>query len=117
MKLKYKDKLNIINDIENGNSLNKVAIKYRVNTSTAKYLYRLYKRHGKKILKHTFTKHSIEFKEKAVKRITQQKESIHSVSIDLGLKNPGTLSRWVKEYQVNCNSFPIIKRGRPKKAD
>ena len=100
MKLTYVDKVKIYKERrEEGISLRELSLKWKVYISTVEYLIRLVDQHGLDILKHEYHYYSPEFKEKAMKRVLVYHESIHSVSIDLGLSRPGTLSRWIKEYK------------------
>ncbi len=92
MKLTYVDKVKIYKERrEEGISLRELSLKWKVYISTVEYLIRLVDQHGLDILKHEYHYYSPEFKEKAMKRVLVYHESIHSVSIDLGL------SRWIKE--------------------
>lgn len=44
------------------------------------------------------TKHSVEFKREAIRRVVEDKESIASVARSLGLARE-TMYRWVREYR------------------
>lgn len=118
MKLTYVDKVKIYKERrEEGISLRELSLKWKVYISTVEYLIRLVDQHGLDILKHEYHYYSPEFKEKAMKRVLVYHESIHSVSIDLGLSRPGTLSRWIKEYKENGYNDVERKRRRHAKAD
>lgn len=113
MKYDYELKLQICREMEEtGIGYRAISYKYPMNQYTIRYLYLLYKRHGPDILKHGYTHWTKSQKETAVKRVLNG-ESIKSVSIDIGLPNHFTLSRWVKEYKENEYTIVERKRGKP----
>ncbi len=110
MKLSYEDKLKIYNEWKNENhSINFIAKKMGLNTSSVKYMLKLMDRYGHKIIIHGKNKYySPEFKLKAINRVLINNETIYSVSLDLCLKNRGMLSRWIHDYKEN--GYNIIER-------
>ena len=75
-------------------------------------MVRLIDKHGKKILKRKNQKYSLEFKEKAVKRVVENKEPAKCVAIDIGLSSDGQLNRWVSYYKKNGYNMVKRKRGQ-----
>jgi putative transposase len=57
--------------------------------------------HGVEIVKHKYTDYPNQYKKEAINRVLIDDESIREVSIQLGLSNIGTLTRWIKEYKAN----------------
>lgn len=60
--------------------------------------------------KHKYTDYPNQYKKEAINRVLIDDESIREVSIQLGLSNIGTLTRWIKEYKAN--GYNIVKKGR-----
>ena len=114
MKLTYEDKLEIYRLWkEEGIGNKRLAKMYSLSSSTAHYIFQLIDRHGPEIVKHGKNrKYSKEFKEAAIKRALSSKESIQSISLDLGLSNKGALNAWIKSYKENGYTVIERKRGR-----
>jgi len=112
MKLTLEDKIEIIELKKRHISANKISIQFKVGVSNINYIYDLYKEHGEEILKSNYHHYNEVFKIRAINR-AKAGESLRSVSIKLGLSNPGTLFRWLKEYDNNYGRIPLRKRGRP----
>ena len=114
MKLTYEDKLEIYRLWkEEGWGKARIAKKFNISSAHTQYIYRLIDRHGPEIAKHGKNKYySPEFKEAAIKRALSGKESITSVSIDLGLPNTRLLRAWIKSYKENGYTVVERKRGR-----
>ena len=114
MKLTFEDKLEIYRlwKVE-GWEKARIAKKFNISSAHTQYIYRLIDRHGPEIVKHGKNKYySPEFKEAAIKRALSGKESITSVSIDLGLPNTTLLRSWIKSYKENGYTVVERKRGR-----
>lgn len=57
-----------------------------------------------------------EYKQQAVEQYLSTGASLSRMAAELGLKNPATLNRWVREYQKDgTDAWKGKKRGRPKK--
>jgi len=111
MKLTKQDKFEIIQQRQDGASYKLLSLKYDINKSGIHYLCSLYKRHGDSVINSNYHHYEESFKIQAVKRV-KQGETLFQTSIDLGLSNIGTLSRWIKEFDNNCGRIPKRKRGR-----
>ena len=114
MKLTYEDKLEIYRLWkEEGWGKRRIAKKFNIAYSHARYIYLLIDKHGPKVVKHGKDKYySTEFKEVAIKRVLSNKESVTSVAVDLGLSGYGTLRSWIKSYKENGYTVIERKRGR-----
>ncbi len=118
MKLSYEEKIEIYNEWKlNHKSFRQIAGERNLTYAVVEYLVRLADRHGSDALEHKWTYYSPEFKEAAIKRVMIGKESINGVSLDLGLSNQGTLSRWIKEYKENGYTVIERKKGRHAKEE
>ena len=99
-----------------GESLKNLSLKFNLNESKIKYLIALINKHGYNILRNNKNRcYSIEFKENAINRILIGRESINSVSIDIGLSSDGILHNWIKKFKENCYNVIESKRGRKSK--
>lgn len=56
--------------------------------------------------------YSPEFKEKALRRLLIDEESITAVAIDIGLSSRGMLVNWLKSYVENGYNIVEKKRGQ-----
>lgn len=114
MKLAYEEKLEIYRLWkEEGWGEKRIAKRFSIGHSNAGYIFRLIDKHGPEIVKHDKNKYySLAFKEAAVKRALLGKESILSVSIELGLPTAGLLHAWIKFYRENGYTVVERKRGR-----
>ncbi|MCR5793908.1 MAG: transposase [Solobacterium sp.] len=109
MKLNYEEKIEIYNERKlNHKSLKRIAKERGPAFRAVEYMVRSAVRHGIEALKHKWTYYSPEFKEAAVKRVMPGRESVNEVSLDIGLSNHGTVSRWIKEYKEN--GYTVIER-------
>ena len=117
MKLTKQDKFEILQLRQGGTSYKAISLKYQISERSIYYLCALYKRHGDSIINSTYNHYDEAFKIQAVKKVKNGK-TISQASIELGLSNIGTLSRWVKEFDNNYGRIPKRKRGRsPMKKD
>ena len=99
-----------------GESLKNLSLKFNLNESKIKYLIALINKHGYNILRNNKNRcYSKEFKENAINRILIGRESINSVSIDIGLSSDGILHNWIKKFKENCYNVIESKRGRKSK--
>ena len=99
-----------------GEPIDSLALEFNVNVRNLKYLVKLLKRHDYSILRNGKNRHySKEFKEIAISRVLIGKESINSVSVDLGLIGSGILNSWIKKYKENCYNVIEKPKGRPAK--
>jgi transposase InsO family protein/transposase-like protein len=114
MKLSYEDKVRMYRSWKrHEKSPEQLAKENGLNYAFVAYILRLMDRHGEEIVRHGKNKHySLEFKEKAIKRVLSGRESIWSVSLDLGLPSEGTLHAWIKSYKENGYTVVERKKGR-----
>ncbi len=101
-KLSYEDKVNIYKLRKQGKQISYLSKKYKVNEGNINYLIRLIDKHGLKIVKKDFNNYYSPYqKEEIINRILIGKESIKSVSIDVGLSSKGLPYNWIKKYKEN----------------
>ncbi|MBR3358880.1 MAG: transposase [Solobacterium sp.] len=118
MKLSYKEKIEIYNEWKvNHKSSRKIAKERNLSYAGIEYMVHLADLNGPEILEHKWNYFSPEYKENAIKRVLLGKESVHQVSLDLGLATHGTLARWIKEYKENGYTVIERKRGRHAKEE
>ncbi|MCT0197721.1 helix-turn-helix domain-containing protein, partial [Lactobacillus helveticus] len=70
-------------------------------------------RHGIEILDNSYKDYSVEFKEKAIKRVIYDHETARQVSLDLGLPSQGMLHNWIRKYKEDGYNVINPKKGRP----
>lgn len=113
-KLSYEDKVNIYKLRKQGKQISYLSKKYKVNEGNINYLIRLIDKHGLKIVKKDFNNYYSPYqKEEIINRVLIGKESIKSVSIDVGLSSKGLLHNWIKKYKENNYNIIERKKGRP----
>lgn len=114
MKLSFDQKVQIYREWKSGmKSIAQLAREYNITSKqNVSYIVHLAEAHGTEILRHKWTYYSPEFKIAAVRRVLIDSESSNQVSIELGLSNQGTLSRWVKEFLENDCIILEKKKGR-----
>ena len=114
MKLTYEDKLEIYRLLkEEGVGCKRLAKKFSITYSNARYIFHLIDLYGPEIVRHGKNrKYSKGFKEAAIKRALAGEESIVSISLNLGLSNLGTLFTWIKSCKENDYTVVERKRGR-----
>ena len=118
MKLTYRQKVQIYKQWKYKHKTpGKIARKYQLSEGNITYMIHLADIHGIEILKHTYTKYTVEFKEQAVRQVLFGKRAMYAVSLELGLSNQGILPRWIKEYKENGYTVVERKRGRHGKED
>jgi transposase-like protein len=109
MKLTYEQKLEIYRERkEEFYSWSMLTLKWNCSRSVLDYMIKLMDCHGVEIVKHKYTDYPNQYKKEAINRVLIDDESIREVSIQLGLSNIGTLTRWIKEYKAN--GYNIIKK-------
>ena len=77
-----------------------------------------YREFGEEGLRASWTKETYDavFKEKAVRLYLSSGESYEEIAARMHIKNPATLNRWVREYEMQgVESWIPKKRGRPRK--
>jgi putative transposase len=113
MKLTYEQKLEIYRERkEEFYSWSMLTLKWNCSRSVLDYMIKLMDCHGVEIVKHKYTDYPNQYKKEAINRVLIDDESIREVSIQLGLSNIGTLTRWIKEYKANGYNIIKKKRGR-----
>ena len=114
MKLAYEDKLEIYRLWkEEGYGKKRIAHQFSINSAMASYIYHLIDIHGPEAVRHGKNrKYSKEFKEEAILRVLSGKESVLSVSLDLGLPDHGLLRAWIRSYKENGYTVVERKKGR-----
>ena len=114
MKLSYEDKVRMYRSWKrHEKSPGQLAKENGVHHAEVEYMVRLMDRHGEEIARHGNNRYySPEFKEKAIRRVLSGRESMISVSVELGLPNQGTLPAWIKSYKENGYTVVERKRGR-----
>ena len=111
MKRTYKQKLQMCKDHLKGLSYISISKKYGISKRKFEYIWLLYSKHGLKSLKHKYTHWTRTQKQQAITRVLYG-ESVRSVSLEMGISDSGTISRWVKEYRENGYTIVERKRGR-----
>ena len=100
MKLTNKDKLEMCEEhILEGKSLSHICERYgNKDVSKLKYWINLYKQHGRQtFIDRSAGAYKRDTKLLAINRV-KNGETIRSVSVDLGLIEPGILSDWIQKY-------------------
>ncbi len=113
-KLSKQDKIDIYNNWKNYNiSANQAAKEYGANRANLFYLITLIERHGIEILDTGYTNYSVEFKEKAIRRVLFNHEAADQVSLELGLSSRGMIYNWIRKYKEDGHNVINHKKGRP----
>ena len=96
-----------------GYTLNMLSTEYNINVHGIAYLVRLIDKNGFDVLRKDRNRYySPEFKEKALRRVLTDRESITAVAIDIGLSSRGMLVKWLKSYVENGYNIVEKKRGQ-----
>ena len=96
-----------------GYTLNMLSTEYNINVHGIAYLVRLINKNGFDVLRKDRNRYySPEFKEKALRRVLIDGESITVVDIDIGLSSRGMLANWLKSYAENRYNIVEKKRGQ-----
>ncbi|PXZ12802.1 IS3 family transposase, partial [Lactobacillus helveticus] len=111
-KLSKQDKIDIYNNWKNYNiSANQAAKEYGVNRANLFYLITLVERYGIEILDTGYTNYSVEFKEKAIRRVLFNHEVADQVSLELGLSSRGMIYNWIRKYKEDGYNVINHKKG------
>lgn len=98
-KLTNERKIEIYNKRKMGYRLNMLSTEYNINVHGIEYLVWLIDKNGFDVLRKDRNRYySHEFKEKALRRVLIDGESITAVAIDIGLSSRGMLANWLKSY-------------------
>ena len=113
-KLTKQDKIDIYNYWNNyGKSSIWLSKKYGVDASNIRYMLNLIDRYGINILDRSYTTYTIEFKEKAIKRVLINEELADRVSLDLALPTKSLMHNWIRKYKEDGYNVINHKKGRP----
>lgn len=108
-KLTNEQKIEIYNKRKMGYTLNMLSTEYNINVHGIAYLVRLIDKNGFDVLRKDRNRYySPEFKEKALRRVLIDRESITAVAIDIGLSSRGMLVKWLKSYVEN--GYNIVEK-------
>ena len=88
-----------------------IKLMFQKNANSQYLIYRVYKLNVK-TRECSIKVYPNQYKKEAINRVLIDDESIREVSIQLGLSNIGTLTRWIKEYKANGYNIIKKKRGR-----
>ncbi len=114
-KLSKKDKIEIYNRRQQGESILDLAIKFNICESGVEYLVNLIDHHGLQILEKTKNNYyPKEMKERIINEVLIKHNSIQSVSLRYGLPSKSILSNWIKQYKANGGIIVEKRRGRLK---
>ena len=112
-KLTNEQKIEIYNKRKMGYTLNMLSTEYNINVHGIEYLVRLIDKNGFDVLRKDRNRYySPKFKEKALRRVFIDGESITAVAIDVGLSSRGILANWIKSYVENGYNIVEKKRGQ-----
>ncbi len=112
-KLTKQDKIDIYNNWKNyKKSAESLSKEYKIASSVVRYLVRLLDKHGLDVLNRSYTNYSIEFKEKAIKRILYGAEPIQQIALDLALPSDGMLRNWLRKYKEDGYNVINHQKGR-----
>jgi transposase len=99
MKLSLEDKINIYVKRKADEQIPALCQEDGVSKGTIKYWIKLIDIHGyDKLRKGENRVCEKDFKEKAIDRVLKEKETVLSLSLDLGLPSTGVLRSWVSKY-------------------
>lgn len=116
MKLKLKDKIQIIRFYEEGYSIPDLSEQFNVSNYTIKRIERQYREHGIESFKEKGNnlKYPVEFKMEIIKRVLAG-ESINGIASELCV-NAGMIYSWFNRYkELGYNGLIEKKKGRPPK--
>ena len=96
MKLTYKDKVQIYELRNQGQSFKRLSNQFGVDVSALKYMVKLIDRFGRNIVKKGKNRYySPELKQEMVDKVLLEGRSRRSVSLDFALPSQGMLSNWL----------------------
>lgn len=100
MKLDQKTKLAMVKDhFENGLTIKETSEKYNYSKTGIKYLCRLYREYGADAFNKKITTYNRETKLNIIKRVLKDNESVRSIAIEYGLKDPTIIRDWIAKYK------------------
>ena len=112
-KLTRKERLELYQKRNFGETLTSLSIKYDINKAKIRYLVRLIDKHGEDILRKDRNRYySSELKLEIINKVLIDKQSILSTAIEYGLTSSGILDNWLKSYKENGYNIVERKRGR-----
>lgn len=112
-KITNEQKIEIYNKRKMGYTLNMLSTEYNINVHGIEYLVRLIDKNGFDVLRKDRNRYySPKFKEKVLRRVFIDGESITAVAIDIGLSSRGILANWIKSYVENGYNIVEKKRGQ-----
>ena len=116
-KLTRKDKIEIYERRNKGETISSLAKAFNVYKSTIEYLIALIKKNGYDILRNGKNRvYSKEFKLLTINRILINHESPRQVAIDIGLASDGILHNWLSKFKENGYNVVEKKKGRKTKS-
>jgi len=113
-KITNEERIKIYQERKKGVNVYKLSDKYGIRSEGIEYLVKLIDRHGLEVLRGAKNKYySKKEKERIIKRVIENKETINSVAIEEGLLSRGMLQNWILKYKENGYNVIERKRGRP----
>ena len=112
MKLSIQNKKAIYKKHLEGYGFKEISRMFGVSKPYVQYICRLIDRHGLSILLNKYGYYADSLKQKAVKRVLENNESIWDVAIDIGLPNKSQLQNWIKSHKENGYNVVTTKKGR-----
>lgn len=107
-------KIEVIMDIESGNSISGAAKKFGISRSMARLWFRQYTSGGIEQALSSKKTYTQEFKLHAVEYRRAFGLSYPQAVADLGISNPGTLFTWDKRYlELGLDGLQDTRKGRP----
>lgn len=113
MKLSNEEKIQLYEERQKGKTHISLSKKYGFSESECRYLVCLIKKHGVEVLnRNTKTYYTNEFKEMLVNKVLLENHTMHSISLEYGLKNSCILKNWVSKYKKKEYTGEDLKQGK-----